>query len=351
MKKHLLLVIALVALVGFKPDMTAQTGYNTAVEYFTGTWCQWCPCSHAIIENILTNFPNTVVLAYHGPSNDPWTSTGLPMISYFGASAYPTGVVGRTSGIISNTGWNNRVVVQSNTVDPGVSIQLNNKNYNSGSRTLTGSIVVTALTGLTGTYNIHMVITENNLVYAQTGNGSCPGGPNYVHYNVSRGLITGASGQLVGTDMTQGQQVTIPLNYVLPAGIIEANSKLNILVFKTGGVSHTDQQIQQSMKTNIIDPTGVSNENEIADSYSLGQNYPNPFNPTTNFSFSIPKEQNVSLKFYNSMGQEVATYVDGFLKAGVYSVEFDGSSFTSGIYFYTLKTADYVETKKMMLVK
>ena len=63
------------------------------------------------------------------------------MISYFGASAYPTGVVGRTSGIISNTGWNNRVVVQSNTVNPGVSIQLNNKNYNSGSRTLTGSIV------------------------------------------------------------------------------------------------------------------------------------------------------------------------------------------------------------------
>ncbi|HMQ79744.1 MAG TPA: Omp28-related outer membrane protein [Ignavibacteria bacterium] len=351
MKKHLLIVIALVALAGFKPDVSAQTGYNTAVEYFTGTWCQWCPCSHAIIENILTNFPNTVVLAYHGPNNDPWTTTGLPMIQYFGASAYPTGVVGRTSGIISNTGWNNRVVVQSNTVDPGVSIQLNNKNYNSGSRTLTGSIVVTALTGLTGTYNIHMVVTENNLVYAQTGNGSCPGGPNYVHYNVSRGLITGANGQLVGTDMTQGQQVTIPLNYVLPAGIIEANSKLNIVVFKTGGVSHTDQQIQQSMKTNIIDPTGVSNENEIASSYSLGQNYPNPFNPTTNFSFSIPKEQNVSLKFYNSMGQEVATYVDGFLKAGVYSVEFDGSSFTSGIYFYTLKTADYVETKKMMLVK
>ena len=53
MKKHLLIVIALVALIGFKADVKAQTGYNTAVEYFTGTWCQWCPCSHAIIENIL----------------------------------------------------------------------------------------------------------------------------------------------------------------------------------------------------------------------------------------------------------------------------------------------------------
>ncbi|NOS84373.1 MAG: hypothetical protein HOP31_04450, partial [Ignavibacteria bacterium] len=70
MKKHLLIVIALVTLVGFKPNVTAQTGFNTAVEYFTGTWCQWCPCSHAIIENILTNFPNTVVLSYHVLSND-----------------------------------------------------------------------------------------------------------------------------------------------------------------------------------------------------------------------------------------------------------------------------------------
>ena len=94
-----------------------------------------------------------------------------------------------------------------------------------------------------------------------------------------------------------------------------------------------------------------TNQTEVAESYSLSQNYPNPFNPTTNFRFSIPKEQNVSLKFYNSMGQEVATYVDGFLKAGVYNVDFDGSSFSSGIYFYTLRTADFVETKKMMLVK
>ncbi len=51
------------------------------------------------------------------------------------------------------------------------------------------------------------------------------------------------------------------------------------------------------------------------------------------------------------MGQEVATYIDGFLKAGVYNVDFDGSQLSSGIYFYTLKTNDFAETKKMMLVK
>ncbi len=353
MKKHLLIVFALIALVGFKPTTSAQTGFNTAVEYFTGTWCQWCPCSHAIVENILTNYPNTVILAYHGPSNDPWTATGLPMIQLFGASSYPTGVVGRRTGIISNSGWNNRVVVQSMTVQPGVSIQLNNKSYNAGSRTITGDIVITALTNLAGSYYMNIIITEDNLVYQQTGNASCPGSSNYVHHNVSRGLVTPAAGQLLNTtdDWTQGNSVTVPLNYVLDAGILEGNSKINIIVFKGGGAVHTDQLIQQSYKTTVTNTVGIQNQNQIAEEYSLSQNYPNPFNPTTNINFSIPADQHVSLKIYNSMGQEVATYVDEFLKAGVYNAAFDGTSLSSGIYFYTLKTNNFVETKKMMLVK
>jgi hypothetical protein len=353
MKKHLLIVFALIALVGFKPNTTAQTGFNSAVEYFTGTWCQWCPCSHAIVENILTNFPNTVILAYHGPSNDPWTSTGLPMIQLFGASSYPTGVVGRRTGIISNSGWNNRVVVQSYNEQPGVSIQINNKAYNTGTRTITGDIVITALTNLAGSYYMNVIITEDNLVYSQTGNASCPGSGNYVHHNVSRGLVTPATGQLLNTtdDWTQGNAVTVPLNYVLPAGILEGNSKINIIVFKGGGSPSVDQHIQQSFKTSVTNTVGIQNQNQIAEEYSLDQNYPNPFNPSTNIKFSIPKDQNVSLKFYNSMGQEVATYVDGFMKAGVYNATFDGASLSSGIYFYTLQTSDFVETKKMMLVK
>ena len=353
MKKHILIVFAIIALVGFKPNVSAQTGFNSVVEYCTGTWCQWCPCSHAIIEGILQSYPNTVILAYHGPSNDPWTSTGLPMIQLFGFNAYPTGVVGRRTGIIGNTGWNNKVVIQSNTVQPGVSIQVNNKVYNAGSRTITANIQMAALENLSGDYYVLMLLTEDNLVYSQTGNGSCPGSGNYVHYNVVRGLINGSTGTLLSTTdtWTMGNSVTVPLNYVLPAGVLEANSKINIVVYKGGGVVHTDQLTQQAMKTSVIDPVGIHNQNELAESYSLTQNYPNPFNPTTNINFSIPKSQNVSLKFYNSMGQEVATYVDAFLEAGIYNVDFDGSNLSSGIYFYTLKTDNFVDTKKMMLVK
>ncbi|MEO8512069.1 MAG: Omp28-related outer membrane protein [Ignavibacteria bacterium] len=353
MKKHLLIVIALISLVGFKPDVTAQTGYNAVLEYCTGTWCQYCPCGHLVVHDILTNYPNTMILAYHGPSNDPWTTTGLPMIQAFGFNAYPTGVVSRNTGIIDRAGWNNKVVIQSLTFQPGVDIVLNNKQYNPGTRTITADVQLTSTTTLTGTYYVMFILTENNLVYPQTGNAGCIGGSNYTHDHVVRGLVNGTTGTLLNTtdNWTSGTSVTVPLSYVIPAGIIEGNSNMNIFVYRGGGSISVDQQIQQSKIQSVTMPVGVQNQNEVADKFSLEQNYPNPFNPTTNIKFSIPSDQHVSLKFYNSMGQEVATYVDDFLKAGVYNADFDASNLSSGIYFYTLKTTNFVETKKMMLVK
>jgi len=105
------------------------------------------------------------------------------------------------------------------------------------------------------------------------------------------------------------------------------------------------------LKTSVTGASGIQNQNTIPVEYSLSQNYPNPFNPTTNFSFSVPKDGNVSLKFYDVLGNEVDSYVNGFLKAGVYSVEFDGSKLSSGIYFYTLTSSEFSLTKKMILTK
>lgn len=355
MKKHLLVVLALIALVSFSPVNTnAQTGFNTVLEYCTGTWCQWCPCGHQIIGDILANYPNTMVLAYHGAGSDPWLSYSLPMIQAFGFSAYPTGVVGRRTGILSRGGWPNPVTIQSLTMQPGVSIQVNNKQYNSGTRTITANVVMTALTTLTGDYYVNFILTEDNMVYPQTGNASCTGGSAYVHYHVVKGLINGQAGTLLNTtdNWTQGNQVTVPLNYTVPAGFVVENCKINILVYRSGGAIHTDQHVQQTKIEPVTNPTGIEPINGIATTYSLEQNYPNPFNPTTNIRFSVPKDGNVSLKFYDMMGREVASYIDnGFLKSGVYNAEFDGASLSSGVYFYTLKTADFVDTKKMMLVK
>jgi hypothetical protein len=353
MKKYILIVFALIALVGFKPNISAQTGYNAILEYCTGTWCQYCPCGHTIIHDILQSYPNTMVLAYHGAGSDPWLSYSLPMIQLFGFNAYPTGVIGRKTGIISRSAWNNQVVIQSNTFQPGVTININNKLYNAGTRTITADIQLTSTTTLTGDYYVMFILTENNLIYPQTGNSGCTGGSNYVHDHVVKGLVNGATGTLLNTtdNWTSGTSVTVPLSYVIPGSVVEGNSVMNIFVYRGGGNVAVDQEVQQTRMQSITMPVGIPNSNEVADKFSLDQNYPNPFNPTTNIRFSIPSDQNVSLKFYNAMGQEVSTYVDDFLKAGVYNAEFDASNLSSGIYFYTLKTANFVETKKMMLVK
>ncbi len=87
--------------------------------------------------------------------------------------------------------------------------------------------------------------------------------------------------------------------------------------------------------------------------YTLGQNFPNPFNPTTVISYQLPEAENVSLKVYDVLGKEVATIVDKFQQAGVYNSQFSISNYqlSSGIYFYTLRTKDFVKTKKMLILK
>lgn len=85
--------------------------------------------------------------------------------------------------------------------------------------------------------------------------------------------------------------------------------------------------------------------------YALEQNFPNPFNPTTTINFSIPVEGFVTIDVYNSIGQKVASLVNETKTAGSYTVGFDASDLTSGIYFYKISTGNFSETKKMILLK
>lgn len=101
-----------------------------------------------------------------------------------------------------------------------------------------------------------------------------------------------------------------------------------------------------------IAATGVGEiNNVIPDSYNLSQNYPNPFNPSTQIQFSIPSQEFVSLKVFNALGKEVAELVNRNLAAGNYSVDFNASKLSSGIYFYTITTNKFSSTKKMILIK
>jgi len=85
--------------------------------------------------------------------------------------------------------------------------------------------------------------------------------------------------------------------------------------------------------------------------YALEQNFPNPFNPSTKINYSIPTEGFVTLDVYNSIGQKVANLVSESKTAGTYTVNFDASDLTSGIYFYKINSGNFTETKKMILLK
>ncbi|CAN5465098.1 hypothetical protein BH10BAC5_BH10BAC5_11850 [soil metagenome] len=98
--------------------------------------------------------------------------------------------------------------------------------------------------------------------------------------------------------------------------------------------------------------TGINPiNNGLVDNYSLGQNYPNPFNPTTKITFAVPTTGLVTLKVYDMVGKEIATLVNAQMNSGSYSVDFTASSLSSGIYFYTIKSGNFTDTKKMMLIK
>ncbi len=103
-----------------------------------------------------------------------------------------------------------------------------------------------------------------------------------------------------------------------------------------------------------------SDEIEVLDnaefSFSLGQNYPNPFNPVTTIKFTIPSTvkgemSNARINVFDVLGREVVVLVNEAKEPGIYEVQFDASQFTSGVYFYQLKAGNFIETKKMLLVR
>lgn len=352
--KKIFFLLVLSCVISFTPKSSTSQN-NVLLEYCTGTWCQWCPCGHDVINAILVNYPNTVVLGYHGAGSDPWQTYSAGIRGMFGFSAYPTGCVGRITGIISRSAWNNQVVIQSSTIQPGVNIEITNKSYDATSRTFTATVRATANADLNGDFYVNYVLTEDNLIYSQTGNSSCTGSGSYVHKNVVKSMMNGDAGELISSGAwTSGSTITRQINYVVPQSpqvSDEANCMVNVFVYQQGSSISTNSNVQQAIKTTLTGATGISNNNATVEDYSLSQNYPNPFNPNTTFRFTLPKSGNVTLKFYDALGSEVSTYVDGFMNAGSYSVEFDGSSLASGVYFYKLQAGDFVSTKKMVLSK
>lgn len=150
-----------------------------------------------------------------------------------------------------------------------------------------------------------------------------------------------------------GGTITIQFNYTAPnSGNIDTLWATGLATNSDNSTSGDDWNWAANKRIIVRSPSGIKNiSGEVPGKYSLSQNYPNPFNPSTKIRFSIPQNSEVKLSVFDMSGKEVGVPVNGALTAGVYEADWHPVNLSSGIYFYTLKTGSFTDTKKMILLK
>jgi hypothetical protein len=143
-------------------------------------------------------------------------------------------------------------------------------------------------------------------------------------------------------DMALGDTAEIVVAMVAGTGV-DAVSSITVMRF--------NDRFTQSAFDSLVLITDVGNGEELPKEFSLSQNYPNPFNPSAVIRYSLPYRTDVALAVYDGLGQRVALLVSKNQQAGSYNVQFDGTGLASGVYFYRLQASDYVETKKLVLLR
>ncbi len=181
-----------------------------------------------------------------------------------------------------------------------------------------------------------------------SGNGKTLTDPRY-DYDTGDSLSYGDHGMLFESDDLKGIFVYRSTSFLLPANQTAAAGQQ---IFYNVHSPMTRSVVIQTYSTDIA----AGERNTKPYTYNLYSNYPNPFNPSTTISFEIAINENVVLEIYNIQGKHVATLVDGELAAGHHSVNWNGTdsfgtSLSSGIYVYTLKTESFNASRKMLLIK
>lgn len=194
--------------------------------------------------------------------------------------------------------------------------------------------------------------------------GSIVGGVIRAGYPTGETISISSSTILYYTQLVVSSNQMLAIESGSRATVVPGDSTLLSFKVRTRGLSMGSRNIAIRVTSNdpgnriktfpvVVDVlTAVQeSESDLPRYYALLQNYPNPFNPVTTIRFELPKESRVVLKVYNILGQQVAALVNDEQKAGRYEVKFDGKGLASGVYFYRLQAGEFVETKKLLLLK
>ena len=121
-------------------------------------------------------------------------------------------------------------------------------------------------------------------------------------------------------------------------------------VFYGSKIKYTTISAAANMFRKQISDVAVSTAKRLSN-FELMQNYPNPFNPATTIAYSVPLASNVKISIYNLMGQLVAQPVNMYNQAGYHEFVFDGSKYSSGVYFCIMQSGSFIQSKKLVLLK
>jgi len=170
-----------------------------------------------------------------------------------------------------------------------------------------------------------------------------------INYNALDSLIS-------ITDTLSENKYTIESWELLMTSLSKAQYAMNrnysYTVSAGDSLENAKNNLDLAIRSLVVSSNNVNEyEIPIPEQFILSQNYPNPFNPATTIGYQLPISGYSTLKVYNLLGQEVATIFDGIQSAGNYSVTFDASGLTGGIYLYQLKAGNFVENKKFILLK
>ena len=195
-------------------------------------------------------------------------------------------------------------------------------------------------------------ISSANGIYKTTDGGSSwfqlgtpAGGFNNVQFRGNYGYAIAGDGKIIKSTNAGSSWIVQPTVTDNPLYALYFNSDDFIYA---GGVRGT---MMKTIPQELLMTPVSGNNNQAPKGYYLNQNYPNPFNPVTSIKFGIVKSGVVKITVYDITGKVVSELLNKNLSTGSYEVKWDGSAFSSGVYFYAITTADFSETKKMILVK